>query len=98
MSIVASGKTTYAKGLSKQTGFPFIELDAVVYHNEDGVRIKRTPEEQVQIIREMDAKGSWIAEGVYRPSYHLLLEPIGSLLRNTGIEQGPINLAWFELL
>ncbi|MFC5590686.1 hypothetical protein ACFPRA_17410 [Sporosarcina soli] len=69
MGIVASGKTTYAKELSKQMGSPFVELDAVVYHNVDGGRIKRMPEEQVQIIHEMNAKGSWIAEGVYRPSH-----------------------------
>lgn len=74
MGIVASGKTTYAKELSKQMSLPFVELDSVVYYNVDGVRIKRTPEEQMQIIREMDAKESWIAEGVYRPSYHLLLD------------------------
>jgi adenylate kinase family enzyme len=74
MGIVASGKTTYAKELSKEMGLPFVELDAVVYYNVDGERIKRTPEEQVKIIRQMDAKGSWIAEGVYRPSYHLLLD------------------------
>lgn len=74
MGIVASGKTTYAKELSKQMDLPFVELDSVVYHNVDDERIKRTPEEQVEIIREMDAKGSWIAEGVCRLSYHLLLE------------------------
>lgn len=74
MGIVASGKTTYAKELSRRKGFPFVELDAVVYQNIDSVRIKRTPEEQVEIIYEMNAKGSWIAEGVYRPSYHLLLD------------------------
>ncbi|MCM3709462.1 hypothetical protein [Sporosarcina luteola] len=74
MGIVASGKTTYAKELSKQMDLPFVELDSVVYHNVAGVRIKRTPEEQVQVIHQMDAKGSWIAEGVFRPSYHLLLD------------------------
>lgn len=74
MGIVASGKTTYAKELSKQKGFPFVELDTVVYHNVEGERIKRTPDEQVHVIHQMDAKGSWIAEGVYRPSYHILLD------------------------
>ena len=74
MGIVASGKTTYAKELSKQMDVPFVELDAVVYHTIDGVRKKRSPEEQVQVIHQMDAKGGWIAEGVYRPSYHLLLD------------------------
>ncbi|WP_262174690.1 hypothetical protein [Saccharococcus sp. Marseille-Q5394] len=74
MGIVASGKTTYAKELSKQMDLRFLELDSVVYHDVDGVRIKRTPEEPVQVIHQMDAKGSWIAEGVYRPSYHLLLD------------------------
>ncbi|MDW0118796.1 hypothetical protein QTL97_17875 [Sporosarcina thermotolerans] len=74
MGIVASGKTTYAKELSKQMGLPFVELDTVVYHNVDGIRVKRTPQEQVQVIHQMNAKGCWIAEGVYRPSYHLLLD------------------------
>lgn len=74
MGIVASGKTTYAKELSKQWDMPFVELDSVVYHNVDGVRIKRSPDEQIKVILEMDAAGSWIAEGVYRPSYHLLLD------------------------
>lgn len=74
MGIVASGKTTYAKELSKQTSLPFIELDSVVYHTVDDVRVKRSPNEQLQVIQEMDAAGSWIAEGVYRPSYHILLD------------------------
>lgn len=74
MGIVASGKTTYAIELSKQMGMPFVELDAVVYQNMDGVRVKRSPDEQVQVIHQMDANGSWVAEGVYRPSYHLLLD------------------------
>jgi len=74
MGIVASGKTTYAKELSNKMDIPFVELDAVVYYNVDGERIKRTPEEQVKIIHQMDAKGSWVAEGVYRPSYHILMD------------------------
>lgn len=74
MGIVASGKTTYAKGLSHQLNRPFVELDSVVYHTVDGVRIKRSPDEQVLVIQEMDAAGDWIAEGVYRPSYHILLD------------------------
>ncbi|WP_252501771.1 hypothetical protein [Sporosarcina sp. Marseille-Q4943] len=74
MGIVASGKTTYAKELSKQMDLPFVELDAVVYCNKNGVRVKRPPDEQMQVIHQMDAAGSWIAEGVYRPSYHLLLD------------------------
>lgn len=74
MGIVASGKTTYAKELSKQTSLPFIELDSVVYHTVNDVRVKRLPNEQLQVIQEMDAAESWIAEGVYRPSYHILLD------------------------
>lgn len=74
MGIVASGKTTYAKELSKQTSLPFIELDSVVYHTVDDVRVKRSPDEQLKVIQEMDAAGSWIAEGVYRPSYYILLD------------------------
>lgn len=74
MGIVASGKTTYAKELSKQSNIPFVELDTVVYHTVGGVRMKRSPDEQIQVIQEMDAAGSWVAEGVYRPSYHLLFD------------------------
>ncbi|MHC8514594.1 P-loop NTPase family protein [Sporosarcina sp. ITBMC105] len=74
MGIVASGKMTYAKELSKQTSLPFIELDSVVYRTVDDVRVKRSLDEQLKVIQEMDAAGSWIAEGVYRPSYHILLD------------------------
>ncbi len=74
VGIVASGKTTLAKALSKKTGLPFYELDTIV-HGGDGVqRRKRTSEEQKQIISDIDAAGGWIIEGTYRKSCHCLLD------------------------
>jgi adenylate kinase family enzyme len=74
MGIVASGKTTYAKDLSKSLNIPFIELDSVVYKKVNNERIKQSPEQQVEFIREVDEEGAWIFEGVYRPSYHIVLD------------------------
>ncbi|WP_313893045.1 hypothetical protein [Psychrobacillus sp.] len=74
MGIVASGKTTYAKALSELLELSFFELDSVVYHEVNEKRIKRTPEQQVEFIHKIDSKGDWIFEGVYRPSYHLVLD------------------------
>ncbi|MBB4822934.1 adenylate kinase family enzyme [Sporosarcina luteola] len=80
MGIVASGKTTYAKKLSTEMDLPFVELDAVVYHEKDGQRVKRSPEKQMEVIREIDQAGGWIMEGVYRPSYHKLIEMADAII------------------
>ncbi|QTD40486.1 hypothetical protein [Sporosarcina sp. Te-1] len=80
MGIVASGKTTYAKKLSAQCNLPFVELDAVVYHEKDGKRVKRSPEEQMEMIREIDRAGGWVMEGVYRPSYHALFDMADTII------------------
>jgi len=44
-------------------------LDGVKYMIEDG---KRTPEEQVEVINDIDSNGDWIIEGTYRESCHCL--------------------------
>ena len=80
MGIVASGKTTYAKKLSEQLGLPFVELDAVVYHEKEGQRVKRAPNEQMQVIQEIDRAGGWVMEGVYRPSYHALFDMADAII------------------
>ena len=72
--IVASGKTTLAKKLSKEFSIPHYEADCTVHVNTENGRYKRTPEEQVQEIMRIDALGDWIIEGVYRQSYHCLLD------------------------
>lgn len=71
IGIVASGKTTLARSLSEQLNIPWYELDGIV-HPEG--RAKRSPEEQVEVIREIDRSGQWIFEGTDRESYRCLLE------------------------
>lgn len=74
VGIVASGKTTLAKRLSKEMQIPYYELDCIVHVKTDIERYKRTPEEQVEEIRRIDSLGDWIIEGTYRSSCHCLLE------------------------
>jgi hypothetical protein len=74
IGIVASGKTTMAKQLSRQLNIPWYELDNIVYHQTDAGRSKRSPEEQQRIIADMDREGGWIFEGVDRSSYSCLYE------------------------
>ncbi|SET63923.1 Adenylate kinase [Oceanobacillus limi] len=74
IGIVASGKTTLAKELSKKLNIPWYELDQVVYKQTDEGRYKRTTSEQVEVIMEIDKNEQWIVEGVDRKSYRCLLE------------------------
>jgi adenylate kinase family enzyme len=74
VGIVASGKTTFAKQLSKITGIPWYELDNIVHDDIKKERNKRTEEEQIAIISEIDKKGDWIIEGTYRKSCHVLFD------------------------
>ncbi|MFD2701035.1 hypothetical protein ACFSVM_11210 [Paenibacillus shunpengii] len=72
IGIVASGKTTLAQNLAQQLGIPWYELDSIVHHLTPAGRSKRTPAEQMEVIREIDAKGTWIFEGTDRDSYQSL--------------------------
>lgn len=72
--IVASGKTTLAKELSRRTGTPWHELDAIVYDHTGEARYKRTPEEQQHVIADIDAAGGWIIEDTCRKSCRCLLD------------------------
>jgi len=72
VGIVASGKTTLAKELSKQLNIPHYELDCIIHHKTDLIRYKRTPEQQVEVIKNIDSEGDWIIEGTYRESCHCL--------------------------
>jgi adenylate kinase family enzyme len=75
VGIVASGKTTLARQMSRRMDIPWYELDSIVHHRTvvDG-RTKRTPDEQVAVIMEIDRGGSWIFEGVDRSSYQCLYD------------------------
>lgn len=74
VGIVASGKTTLAKQLSKSLNIPWYELDCIVHNDTKEGRKKRSSEEQVEIIKEIDEKGSWIFEGTDRESYRCLYD------------------------
>lgn len=50
IGIVASGKTTLAKRLSKKINIPWYELDNIVYLQTPSGRYKRTADEQVDVI------------------------------------------------
>jgi len=54
IGIVASGKTTLAKRLSKKINVPWYELDTIVHHQTPTGRYKRTAEEQIQVLKEID--------------------------------------------
>ena len=74
VGIVASGKTTFAKKLSSRTAIPWYELDSIVYTGTGMERTKQSANEQCQRIHQINGTGSWIVEGVYRKSCHILLD------------------------
>ncbi|WP_037287883.1 AAA family ATPase [Saccharibacillus sacchari] len=74
IGIVASGKTTLARRLSEQLGIPWQELDNIVHRRSEEGSHKRTQEEQMELIRQIDREGPWIMEGVDRSSYAALYE------------------------
>jgi len=74
VGIVASGKTTISKMLANHFMIPSFELDVIVHPVINGVRKKRTPDQQVAYIKEIDDQGPWLIEGTYRASSHILLD------------------------
>ncbi|WP_223275772.1 EutP/PduV family microcompartment system protein [Paenibacillus elgii] len=74
IGIVASGKTTLAKRLSQKMNIPSYELDGIVHPQTPDGRYKRTADEQVEVIREIDKSGAWIFEGTDRESYQCLFD------------------------
>ncbi len=80
IGVVASGKTTLAKKISKKLNIPWYELDCIVYQKTETGKYKRTPEQQVEIISDIDKKGPWIFEGVLRESYKCLLDMTDAII------------------
>ncbi|QTH40751.1 hypothetical protein J4772_24705 [Cohnella sp. LGH] len=78
--IVASGKTTLAKRLSETLNIPWYELDRIVHHRTETGRYKRTADEQIEVIKDIDSHGEWIIEGTDRPSYRCLFEMADTIL------------------
>lgn len=72
--IVASGKTTLAKKLSKNLEIPYYEGDCIAWGFPGEERYKHSDEEQGEIIEKINASGSWIVEGTYRESQKVLYE------------------------
>ena len=65
VGIVASGKTTLATWLSEKIKIPRFELDSIIHDDENNGQ-KRSLEEQLQIIHEINKKEDWIIEGTHR--------------------------------
>lgn len=70
---VASGKTTFAKKLSKKLNIKHFEIDSVVHDDELGK--KRTEEEQKEIFDKINSENNdWIIEGTLRKNLYYLLD------------------------
>ncbi|GBF74375.1 hypothetical protein PA598K_02718 [Paenibacillus sp. 598K] len=80
IGIVASGKTTLAKRLSEKLKIPWYELDSIVHHRTETGRYKRTADEQIEVIKDIDTYGEWIFEGTDRPSYRCLFEMADTII------------------
>lgn len=72
IGIVASGKTTLAKRLSKESGITHYELDLIVH--DDVKNIKRSLKEQKDIIMNIcNENEDWIIEGTLRKNMDFIL-------------------------
>lgn len=72
VGIVASGKTTLARKLSKLLGIIHYEIDSIVH--DDKNNIKRSEIEQKKIFKEINKEDSWIIEGTLRKHLFYLCE------------------------
>ena len=72
VGIVASGKTTLAKRLSKEENIRHHEIDSIVH--DDLNNRKRSREEQLNIINDINKNNDWIIEGTLRKNLDILLE------------------------
>ena len=69
---VASGKTTFAKNLSNKLSIKYYEIDSIVH--DDLKNKKRSNEEQVKIINDINENDDWIIEGTLRKNLYFLLD------------------------
>ncbi len=72
IGIVARGKTTLARRLSKETNIKNYEIDLIVH--DDKNKRKRTNKEQQKIIEKINKQSDWIIEGTLRKNLYNLLE------------------------
>lgn len=64
VGIVASGKTTLAKKLSKLLGIKHYEIDSIVHDDVSGV--KRSEIQQKRMFNKINKEDDWIIEGTLR--------------------------------
>lgn len=69
---VGCGKSTYAKKLSKKLKVPVYGIDEIVHDDVAGVR--RSLDEQKELIKQVDANDKWIIEGALREELYFLLD------------------------
>ena len=69
---VASGKSTLARQLSRETGIPCFHLDQVARRRDPGAKVgnrKRTDEEREAIFQAILAREDYILEDTGRPCF-----------------------------
>lgn len=69
---VGCGKSTYAKRLSKKIGITCYGIDDIVHDDVKGIR--RSLDEQKELIKKIDSTGEWIIEGSLREELYFLLD------------------------
>lgn len=69
---VASGKTTLSREMSGKLNIKYYEIDSIVH--DDKNKIKRTHNEQVEIIKKINEDTDWIMEGTLRKNLYFLLD------------------------
>lgn len=72
IGIVASGKTTLANKLSKSLNIKNYEIDSIVH--DDIKKEKRSINEQLNIINDINKEKDWIIEGTLRKYLYFLLD------------------------
>ena len=74
IGIVASGKSTLARKLSKVHGITHYEVDTIAHKVINGKRVRQSYEEQITEFQSINQNDSWIIEGTYRPSCEYVLQ------------------------
>ena len=80
---VASGKSTLARQLSRETGIPCFHLDQVARRRDPGAKVgnrKRTDEEREAIFQAILAREDYILEDTGRPCFAQGLEEAERIL------------------
>ncbi|WP_282936232.1 hypothetical protein [Paenibacillus sp. RC67] len=60
---------------------PWYYLDTIVHHQTPTGRYKRTTEEQIEVLKDIDKNGEWISEGTDTKSYQCLYQTADTMLK-----------------